>query len=508
MKYTTIKKLTVRILLTSITVSIVSCIGIKSQIKQHTGAKTEIVNPADFKVHSSDLAITNVSVLSKDCNEMLDSLTVLIKDKKIMSVAKEITIPDEYQIIDGTGQYLIPGLNDTHVHLSSSKNDLLLHLANGITGVAEMFGSKQHLEWRYEAEEGSLSPDIYVATVKIASEKGLMPKIKGWFGGRKNFTTVKKAEEGVRKFKKQGYDAIKLSGRSESSIYYALVNEAKRQSIPAIGHLSFSVGLKNFYSSGQSQLAHIEEIVKNIEADFGGLYHDNAEEYLAYVNENSDSIAIKLRENNIVVSSTIWLMESIPKQKFYLDDFIKEIELEYVNPGLVEGSKMNKGWLPGNNHYEDLDIKNDLENSKRSQIYWEAFVEAIQIMTKALIENNVIIIAGTDANTSGIVSGFALHDEFESLKKCGMTNSQVLYAATVAPSAWMKNNTGIVEAGYGADLVLLAKNPLEDIRNTRSINAVITNGKYLDREVLDNILQSIKEANNRSREVNIDEFIN
>jgi len=508
MKHTVIKKWIIATLLTLITLVTVAIIGIKLQINQHIGAKTEKVDPSIFNIHSSPLAVTNVNVLSADCTKMLDSTTVLIKDNIIMRVAKNAIIPSEYKIVDGTGKYLIPGLNDTHVHLKNSKNDLLLYLANGITGVAEMFGSERHLKWREEAKEGSLSPYMYVSTVKIASKKGLMPKIESWFGARKNYTTVKKARNAIRNFKKQEYDAIKLSGNSESKIYYALVDEAKKQNIPIIGHLTPAVGLDDFYTRGQSQLAHVEEITKKTEADFGGLYHDNAEEYLDYLNQISDSIAIKLKENNIVVSSTIWLMESLPKQKFHLDSFIKEIELSYVNPGLVEGSQMAQGWLPGNNSYENLDIKNNLEKSKKSQFYWKTYVKAIHIMTKALIKNDVTIVTGTDANTTGVVPGFSLHDEFKSLYNCGMTNSQILYAATVAPAKWMQKNTGKIEIGHRADLVLLEKNPLEDIENTRTINAVITNGKLLDRTVIDEILQSIKDANNRSRKININRFIN
>jgi hypothetical protein len=64
-----------------------------------------------------------------------------------------------------------------------------------------------------------------------------------------------------------------------------------------------------------------------------------------------------------------------------------------------------------------------------------------------------------------------------------------------------------IEAGRRADLLLLNKNPLEDIRNTRSIHAVVANGKYPDPVQLDRILQSIKEANNESRTVSVDEYI-
>lgn len=509
MKYTTIKKWTLGILLTLITVSIVSCLGIKSQIKQHLGAKTELVNTSTIQTFSAPFAIKNVSVLATDSSKMLDSITVLIKDEKIINVGKDINIPDEYKVINGTEKYLIPGLVDTHAHLHNSKNDLLLFLANGVTHISEMFGQERHLKWRKEAEEGALSPKIYVATRKVGSQKGFIRKIKGrFFGSQSNFKTPNKARKAVRNYKDQGYDAIKLSTFLNAEIYDAITDEAKKIDIPTIGHLTSEVGLKGLYRSGQSQLAHIEEITKSTMVDFGGMNSDNTEEYLVYLNENADSIALKLKEINMVVSSTIRIIESIPKQNFDVENFLKTIALEYQNPGEIEGSRLARGWLPGNNSYENMDIKNDPELIKKHKLFWKTYVEAIHIMTKALVKHNVTIITGTDSNTAGVVAGFSLHDEFESLYNCGMTNSQILYAATVAPSKWMQSNAGKIEAGHRADLVLLEKNPLENIKNTKTINAVITNGKLLDRTALDQILQSIKDANNNSRKINIDEFIN
>lgn len=502
------KKWVLGTLLTLITLSIVSCFGVTSQIKQHLGEKTELVNPSIFKTSSSPIGIKNVSVLSADCSKMLDSLTVLIKDDEIIHVAKGINIPNEYKVINGTGQYLIPGLVDTHAHLHRSKNDLLLFLANGVTHISEMFGQEKHLEWRKEAEDGALSPKIYVATRKVGSQKGLMRKIRSWFGSQFNYTTPNKARKAVRKYKEQGYDAIKLSTFLNAEIYYALTGEAKKQNIPTIGHLTSEVGLKGLYTSGQSQLTHIEEITKNTMVDFGGLGYDNTEEYLAYLKKNANDIAIKLKEIDMVISSTVWIIESIPKQNFDIENFLKTIELEYQNPGEIEGSKLAKGWLPGNNSYENMDIKNDPNQIKNHKLFWETYVKAIHIMTKALVKHNVTIVTGTDSNTTGVVAGFSLHDELESLSKIGLSNAQILHAATLAPAEWMHSNAGKIEVGHRADLVLLAKNPLENIKNTRTINAVITNGKLLDRSVLDKVLQSIKDANNKSRKININEFIN
>jgi len=70
------------------------------------------------------------------------------------------------------------------------------------------------------------------------------------------------------------------------TIYNSILNEAKKQKIPVLGHLPLEVGLNNVYESGQSQLAHIEEITKNMMNDFGGLEYDNTIQFLKYLNKN------------------------------------------------------------------------------------------------------------------------------------------------------------------------------------------------------------------------------
>lgn len=215
----------------------------------------------------------------------------------------------------------------------------------------------------------------------------------------------------------------------------------------------------------------------------------------------------KLHENNISVTSTVWLCESFSSQRFDLKAKLKEIELQYVNSKIIEGTPLYKlGWLPGENGYE-YDGKDDDKAKKLSKTFWNTYAEAIHIMTKALVDNKVTIMAGTDANVATVVPGFSLHNELESLSKTGMTNSQALYAATVAPANWMKRNTGKIETGYKADLVLLTKNPLENISNTKTIEYVFFDKYRIDKIQIRNILKAIKEANDQNRNVNIDEYL-
>jgi imidazolonepropionase-like amidohydrolase len=128
-------------------------------------------------------------------------------------------------------------------------------------------------------------------------------------------------------------------------------------------------------------------------------------------------------------------------------------------------------------------------------------------MTKALVDNKVLIMAGTDANAATMVPGFSIHNELESLSKSGMTNSQVLYSATVAPSSWMKSNTGKIKVGYNSDLVRIAKNLLEDIKNTKTIEYVFFDKYRIDKIYISTIFKAIKDANNKNRNIAIDHYL-
>jgi hypothetical protein len=509
MKFTVRKKWILGVTVTLVLISMAVYMFYRYEIDHVLGGNTAVVDASQFKALSERFAITNVNVLSADSESMNPNQTVLIKDQKIESIGTNISIPDTYHVINATGQYLIPGLVDSHVHIKKSENDLLQYIANGITHIGEMTGMKEHFQYRKQINNGAIGPEMYIASPKVTSQEGMKPTFRSWFEKRhQNYTTPLEGRKAVRKYKAMGYNAIKLSSDLDAEIYAAINDEAKKLGIPVIGHLPFGIELEDLYQSEQSQLAHITSITHSILYDFGGISPENAEDFLQYFRQNADSIAMKLKEKNIVVSSTIWLNESVSKQDFDLPNFLKTIELEYMNPGWVEGSFVSRGWLPGNSSYENPD-NTDPESKRFSEIYWNTYVEAMHIVTRALFRNGVLVTAGTDANGAcGVIPGFSLHDELESLSNLGLSNAQVLHSATVAPAKWMQSNAGKIEVGYRADLVLLDENPLEDIRNTRAINAVVANGKLLDRAVLDKMLQSIKEANNKSRKISIDEFLN
>ena len=107
-------------------------------------------------------------------------------------------------------------------------------------------------------------------------------------------------------------------------------------------------------------------------------------------------------------------------------------------------------------------------------------------MQKAGVE----IMAGTDCPIFYLTPGYSLHEELALLVKAGMTPLEAIGAATVKPAAYFKleKELGLIQAGMFADLVVLDANPLEDIRNTLKIDAVVRDGKFHDRAALDVLL--------------------
>ena len=480
------------------------------ELRHMFGRYTDVVDTTQFDVTSKPTSITNVSILSPDGNRFIENQTVRIDKGIIISIDSINQSPSNHLIIDGQGRYLIPGLIDSHVHLWQSPNDLLLYVANGVTHIREMMGSAEHLNWRQEIEEGKrIGPKMFVASNKVQSFGRFQGWLMNWTQGNINQNKPDNAFLRLNNLSNKGYDAVKIGSFLNKENYKILSAEANKTDLPLVGHLPLSVGLKELWNSSQKEVSHIEEFVKALNAEFGYYSSENAEEFIKFVSERSNEVASNLVKNKIAVVSTLGLTESFTEQKFNLDRLLKSIQLQYVNPGIIEGTILTSrgvGWLPKVNLYrlpENLDSEEELG----IKIFWNAYAKAHQILLKAMVENGVQILAGTDSNIPVMVPGFALHDELKSLTQSGMSPAQALRSATAAPATRMEVASGNILPDHRADLVLLNKNPLENIENTKTIEMVILNGKVLNRGQLDTILHAVEKANDKSRNSEIASFL-
>ena len=469
------------------------------------GGLTEKVDHEHFEPKTGSFAIKNAFVLSQDGTIFMEGQSVLIENGIINKIDSNLILSPEVNIIDGSGKYLIPGLIDAHVHLFKSSNDLLLYLANGVTEIRELIGEKNHLKWRREIENGRIGPKMYVASPRLGSF--------GFFEGlfmtsTQGFMNIRNAEEANKKVQKlydEGYDCIKIYSHLNKESYLAITKKAKELGMSVTGHIPWSVSFEDIWENGQSDIAHFEEILNTLNREFGYYNGENATEFLEFVSNRCDEIAKILIKENITVTSTMWGTENIVNHKFDLNLVLNKVELDYVNPGMSEWSSIipaGPGWLPGVNMQRLPNNLNPGETEGRKS-HWETYIKAEHLIAQKLIQHGVKILAGTDASIPPMVPGFSLHDEFISLNKSGMTTTQVLQSATVVPAQWLKSNSGKIAIGFEANLVLLDKNPLVDISNTKEINTVISKGEVFDRILLNEILAAVKEANDKSRTVDV-----
>ncbi len=496
-----------RILIFVIIMNLLSFAFVDRELSKMFGGHTKVAEISLVENTDSSFAVVNATVLVPSASDFVPSQTVVVRDGIITSVGASRDFPSDLRIIDGTGMFLVPGYTDSHVHLWESENDLLLYLANGVTQIREMNGSEAHLQWKAEIAEGRLGPDMFVVGPQIANFGFLTGWFQAWTQNKINVRSAGQVERATKRLKNKGYDAIKASSFLDKSGYENLSQFAIENSLPLVGHIPMAIGLESLWSSSQSEVAHVEEIMSALNREFGGYDSQNTNEFLEFVQSRSGEVANRLRQNNISVTTTLWLMNSFKQQKSDLDGILQSVELEYANPGITEGTVITSrgmGWLEGVNIYRWPDDF-PADRQQRSLTYWTAYAKAQHILLNAFLAQDVSLMVGTDTNVPVTVPGFSLHDEMITLNDNGMTPAQILAATTSVPGKWMKMNTGEVSVGFKANLVLLKENPLENIKATDTIEKVIVNGRVLSRTDLDQMLLAVKNANDQSRRIELDD---
>lgn len=508
------KKL-LRFLLLLITVLLViAWIVSEREITRIFGGLTREVTHERFLSVSEPVFIENINVLIQNGTGFKPNQSVLLQDGLITGIDSLVKPPKGAKWVNGEGKFLIPGLIDSHVHLFESPNDLLLYLANGVTGIREMDGREAHLTWRSEIDEGiRVGPEMYITSPRTGS----YGRIKGWFlhwtQGLRSINNEEDTREYIDEMAGKGYDAIKVYSELNVEAYKAISKLAPGKGLDVVGHIPFTISDEQFLVSNQEEVAHLEELMKRTLWDIGGYKgiwdQEDADRFLELLDTRMQTLAPKLAEKDVVVTTTLWLMETFVAQKFDLDAILGKVELTYENPGISEWNENipGLGWLPKVNRYQNrVDPDSTPEELEGLRVFWNAYAEGCKVVLRNLRANGVKILAGTDANVPVTVPGFSLHDELISLEAAGMTPAEVLRSATILPGEWLGNNTGSIGEGAKANLLVLDKNPLEAIRNTKSIHAVIANGKYYDRTQLNAMLEAVKKANDESRTVSIDQF--
>jgi imidazolonepropionase-like amidohydrolase len=399
--------------------------------------------------------LKNANVIPMNKEVVLDHMDVVIDSGIITEISKDIQHNDA-MVIDCTDKYVIPGLYDMHVHLNNSDMNELL-LANGVVGVRNMWGFPNHFKWKDEINSYKrIGPHIF-------STGPLTDGVTYWEGSN-IVTTVEQAEKSVKKDVQDGFDFIKTYPSIPKDAFLKMMETANALNIKVVGHGNEFLTTEELIKSGYYCIEHSNCLPKD---------HD---------------------EIRAIARSGMWFCptQAVVRTIYdyvVMDKKISDLEhYEYIN-------KMSRDM------WEEITIwrKEKPKDPKR-----RFDLNEINERARVFVEGSNNIILGTDTDNPGVIPGFSIHNELWWMTTdLGLTPYQALRTGTVHAARHLnkEDQFGSIEVGKWGDVLILEKNPLEDIRNSKSILGIVKLGKYYDREFLDEVLNSVK--NRKPEEIEV-----
>ena len=382
-------------------------------------------------------AFEGARVIVGDGSDPIENATILVRDGRIEQAGVNVAVPEGATRVSLAGKTVMPGILDAHVHLRSQMReqlveDLQRRAFYGVVAAQSMGQDQGDVPYQVRAESTSM-PD---AARFLTAGRGItMPEpgrteVPFWV------STDAEARAAVQDNAKRNVDIIKIwvddrdnkYKKLTPELYGAIIDEAHKNSLRVTAHIFELEDAKGLLKAGLDAFAH------------GVRDRDIDEEFIAMYRARPEVILVPNLPSRGVKADMSWVNETVPAG-----------ELEKL---------------------QAANAKDDPEAQKAFGIQARNLAKLSSIGAK--------IALGTDGNTP-----YGPHVEMADMVAAGMTPHQVIVAATRNSAEVMGlTDLGTLAAGKSADFVVLDANPIDDITNTRRINAVYIRGTAVDRAAL------------------------
>src|SRR6516162_8324055 len=405
---------------------------------------------------SRKLAIVGATLEDSTGAAPLNDSVVLIEGGVITAVGprSQVSIAKDATILDASGKYAIPGLWDMHAHYEQVEWGPI-YLAAGVTSVRDVGNEFEFIRTLHDELDGkgrqAIGPHLEFA--------GVVDGPGPISVGVTTAETPEQAVQWVEKYKAAGAKQIKIYSSVKPEVVKAITAAAHLRGMTVTGHIPEGMTAIEGVNDGMDQINHIAYELPYFARTVLGPdgKPDRAQAPVPELNgPRVKDLISTLQFHHTVLDPTVSLYQL----------FLHTKPLEQVEPGIAH--------LPPQLR-EALDSPPATgDKAALAEARWQAMMASLRLLHAA----GVPIVAGTDQG----IPGYSLHRELEVYVEAGFTPLEALQAATIvaARALGVENESGSLEIGKRADVVLLNNDPLADVHNTRAVWRTVSQGAVYD----------------------------
>lgn len=388
------------------------------------------------------LAIVGADLPDLTGKPTLKNSTVLVRNGRIERIGRttDIKIPANATVIHGEGKCLLPGLWDMHAHFEQAEWGPA-YLAAGVTTVRDCGNEFDYINAIQEAIDGGKGIGPHILKAGIIDGPG--PNGIGIIRA----ATKEEAIKAVQRYKDNGFTQIKIYSAMQPDIVKAVCVEAHRLGLSVTGHIPEGMNLLQGVDSGMDMVNHIPYVysVMKHKKDLSIDLEDSTNQQVLHF----------IKTHNVVIDPTLGVYEMMLRS--VKDDITMLEPAFYTLPVPLQEIFRNMGML-----------------AAQAEKY-KPWMQSMKVIVKALHDEGVNIVAGTDMG----FPGYSIDRELELYVDCGLSPLEAIQTATIIPARVMHRDkqNGSIEAGKQADLILIDGDPLQHISDLRKVTMVIKDGR-------------------------------